>query len=58
MFIEPLQELALQMRLKIVASHIEVRQIFQISSERTKDHISARSLKEILKLEQCAKVFT
>lgn len=55
-FIEPLQDFALQMSLEVVASHIEVKNILKISSERAKDYISAKSLEEVLEKEQRVKV--
>jgi len=44
--------------MEVVASHVEVRQIMEIITKRTKDRISAQSLEEVLEQEQCAKALT
>lgn len=47
-FIKLLREQEFQASLEIVASHVEVNHILEVSIERTHDHILAKSLEKVL----------
>lgn len=46
--IEPLQEVALQTRIEVSASHSKVKEILELSTEKNADRISMQVLKEVL----------